>query len=792
MVLGVAGAMLGGAVLGGLSGAMSEDPEDPRNSFYLLPEDIQNKILGSISSAKKLSDTPFQEYTGDRLADFTRDEITGMRALRENFGELPNQMQGLSSNFADLYQRQLTGPTQETLDSYMNPYMDNVIQDQIRDVVRNADTQRQRFRDSAISRDAFGGSGRAIQEALMSDRLNETISDISNRGNLQAFDYAMNQNRQGLSGAMSALQGQGNAVGQTQKLLSSDINNLMNSGATQRGLEQQERDFEFSEFARELEDPFTKQQFLTNTLGGLSTFFGGQYQPATKQSTFSKALSGAIGGGMAGYSMGSSFGGMGGGNPTPAQAMSSSPMTGRYGIGYNAQNNAYSSLASPGFFNAKKGGLVPGMRRLYSNGGLVKKGKSYAEGGSVGLDQLKTLANMIGNKQRKAFAPDNVTKVVRNTGSDLYDLLDISPSLTRLNRAVHKADKAISAPINRGLSVAQGMGRLLGDKTVDALDVSPTLRKVGRGLSEYAENNSPEGLYKGPLPTVPMGTLDDSILSNIGKGSWNSIAGLFNLPATLIGKTHEGVAKGIDELTKTKRERLAEREAEQKGVTESTSSIDLDDAVMGVEPAPSSMPSSKNPSTLPSLQGQGSTGRVSQGGGDDLSNLARQLFKQTQEPSVSTGGERTQDPKGPNESLLAAGLAILGSSGEGLSTALARGGEAYMNTKNREEAIRMKKQQFESDLKQRRLATQLQALHALRSLSGGGVDPVDIARIQKLQADTRLSNMKANRGGLSPNDTSRLINTLRELEQAEQLGIGSPALSASREKILKTLNIPEG
>ncbi len=240
--------------------------------------------------AKDAADIPFQEYTRDRFAGMSPEEQQMGAGIQGLFGSAfggfdpTRQLQQLAGQ-----QAPQMGDVQSLLDvdigAYQSPYQQQVIDLTEQDFARRRDLQQQQAQDVAMRSGAFGGSRGTIyeQEALrpLQEQEARTLADIRDRGYGQALgaaesDIARQQqmamlapelelrSRQQQAGLLGGLLG-----GQTQAL-----GLLGGYGGLARGLEQQGRDFDFSEFMREQQYPAYQLGLLGQGLGMMPQLMG--------------------------------------------------------------------------------------------------------------------------------------------------------------------------------------------------------------------------------------------------------------------------------------------------------------------------------------------------------------------------------------------------------------------------------------------------------------------------------------------------------------------------------------
>jgi hypothetical protein len=227
--------------------------------------------LGKAAALTDISQNPYQAYGGQRIADFTglqQQAFTGaenmqsapqMAAATGIAGQAAGQALGAGSNFNPYQASMMTvqapglqnfqmGPAQQvrtqsftrpgSAESYMSPYMQNVVDIQQREAQRQADIAATQRGAQAARAGAFGGSRQAIMEAEAARNLAQQKGDIQATGQQAAYQQAQQQfnaEQQARLAAQQANQQAGLTTGQA------NLNALMgvqNLGA-QQGLQAQ-------------------------------------------------------------------------------------------------------------------------------------------------------------------------------------------------------------------------------------------------------------------------------------------------------------------------------------------------------------------------------------------------------------------------------------------------------------------------------------------------------------------------------------------------------------------------
>ncbi len=240
--------------------------------------------------AKEAADTPFQAYTGDRFAGMSPEEQQMGASIQSLFGSAfggfdpTRQLQQLAGQ-----QAPQLGDVPSLLDmdigAYQSPYQQQVIDLTEQDFARRRDLQQQQAQDVAMRSGAFGGSRGTIyeQEALrpLIEQEARTVADIRDRGYGQALgamesDIARQQQLAMLAPELE-LRGRAQQAGLLGGLLGGQqqaLGLLGGYGALARGLDQQGRDFDFSEFMRQQQYPAYQLGLLGQGLGMMPQLMG--------------------------------------------------------------------------------------------------------------------------------------------------------------------------------------------------------------------------------------------------------------------------------------------------------------------------------------------------------------------------------------------------------------------------------------------------------------------------------------------------------------------------------------
>lgn len=185
-----------------------------------------------------------------------------------------------------------------TVQSYMNPYLEAVLEPQRREATRQADIARQEMQGRMAKAGAYGGSRQAIMEAEQQRNLQTLLGDITGKGYAGAYEAAQKQRQadidaglRGLAAQTAATQVLGGIGGQQAQYGLANLQEMARQGQTQRDIDQAERTAAYQQFMREEQYPRERLEFQRQMLSGLPLATASYYQPAP--SAFQSAAGGA-------------------------------------------------------------------------------------------------------------------------------------------------------------------------------------------------------------------------------------------------------------------------------------------------------------------------------------------------------------------------------------------------------------------------------------------------------------------------------------------------------------------
>ena len=251
-----------------------------------------NNYFADFSPAQKYaqSETANMQTPGGYGVGSAMTGLAGMGSLG-----LAGQMAGAGQQYNQMAQ------DPNAMQGFMSPYMQNVVDYQKGQAIRDYGIGQQGLRAQASRAGAFGGSRQAIQEAEAQRSLGSQLQGIEATGAQQAFQNAQQQQQfganLGLQGQQAGLQGL-NQFGQLGGQMASiggqqqtaDLARLQAQqavGAQQQAMEQNKINQSISNYATAQQYPFMQLGIMNSMLRGLplqqTTTATYQQQPSTAQ-----------------------------------------------------------------------------------------------------------------------------------------------------------------------------------------------------------------------------------------------------------------------------------------------------------------------------------------------------------------------------------------------------------------------------------------------------------------------------------------------------------------------------
>jgi hypothetical protein len=268
----------------------SPPPAPTSTSTTTIPEYAKPYVETLLGKAQALTDvnaTPYQTYAGDRIAEQSqqqKDIATNILAQT-----MPGQFEtgtnlastaGLAAAGAGAdYAKLATSAAEQA--KYMTPYMQNVVDIQKQEAIRDAQ-KGMLAQDLAAGRQGtYGGSRQLLAQLERERNLGDQLAKIQATGSQSAYDRAQQAmqfgTEAGLKGAQAATQA-GATLGQLgigQQQTYSDFAKLQSAAAAQDQAERQrDLDLKYQDFISQQQDPYKRLGFMSDILRGSANLAG--------------------------------------------------------------------------------------------------------------------------------------------------------------------------------------------------------------------------------------------------------------------------------------------------------------------------------------------------------------------------------------------------------------------------------------------------------------------------------------------------------------------------------------
>ena len=247
---------------------------------------FEGYLTDMLNRAWGLAQQEYTPYTGRRFAYETPEGAPGYSPLEE---KAFTSLGGIGSYQPGQFNTGL-GPVGSVQD-YMNPYLQNVVDIQAREARRTADISRNTEQARLAQAGAYGGSRQAIMEAERQRNLGTQIGDIQAKGLMAAYEQAQKQR---LGEATLGLEGQRLGEASRQFGAGQDLKTIadqMKAGTLQRGIAQEPLDFGYKEWSESMNYPYKQLGFMRDIVSGMP-INSQPYQPGT--SSFGSAIQGGL------------------------------------------------------------------------------------------------------------------------------------------------------------------------------------------------------------------------------------------------------------------------------------------------------------------------------------------------------------------------------------------------------------------------------------------------------------------------------------------------------------------
>mgnify|MGYP003649586170 FL=1 len=306
-----------------------------------LPEYAKPYYTDIMQRAQAESNRPYQDYGQDRIAGFnpqqtaTQQEVAGMQARPEfdqaaqfaqtggtqalGFGQTASGLGAIAAGAGQQYQNQATSPAAQQ--AFMSPYMQNVVDVQKQEAVRDAQINNLSGNLGAARQGTYGGARQLLAQTERDRNLQQQLGSIQAEGQQNAFQQAQQAQQfganLGMQGFQTGIQGQQAGMQGAQQATSAgatigDIGQSAQSnqlqriqaqaaaGQEQRGLSQQLLDSSYADFLSQRDYPMEQLGYFSNLMRGIPVGLGSTATTYAQPPSMASQLTGA---GIAGLGM---------------------------------------------------------------------------------------------------------------------------------------------------------------------------------------------------------------------------------------------------------------------------------------------------------------------------------------------------------------------------------------------------------------------------------------------------------------------------------------------------------
>ena len=264
------------------AGGGGSAPSQQNVSQTTIPEYAKPYVERMLGKAEATTEEPYQPYTGERIAGFNPMQ---QQAFQDASNLNPASQLGQATGLAGMagmgalgagqqYAQQATNPY--ATQAYMSPYIQNALQPQMQEAIRQSGIMGQQNAAQAVGAGAFGGSRFGLQEAERQRNLGQNLANIYGTGMQNAFQNAQQAQQfgatLGLQGMQQGLQAASTLgqLGQTQfGQEQAGMQARAAAGQQQQNLEQQKLQQQYQDFLTQRGWDKQNLAFMSDILRGI-------------------------------------------------------------------------------------------------------------------------------------------------------------------------------------------------------------------------------------------------------------------------------------------------------------------------------------------------------------------------------------------------------------------------------------------------------------------------------------------------------------------------------------------
>ena len=218
-------------------------------------------VSDMLSTGQALADQEYEAYEDILTADesqLQKDAFSGIMGVYTP--------KSITDTYLDTIIDPETGTetevTKNIIDKYMNPFLSSVVDDQIAELKKQAESKRLANAARMTAAGSYGGSRQALQESLLDAKLLDDISQARNTGNMQAYEAAVKQ--------FNLEQDKKAAAQDKEPQYGFDvIDKLADLGGIRRDITQEGVEADIAQYEEEMNYPYKQVQFMQSLLQSL-------------------------------------------------------------------------------------------------------------------------------------------------------------------------------------------------------------------------------------------------------------------------------------------------------------------------------------------------------------------------------------------------------------------------------------------------------------------------------------------------------------------------------------------
>lgn len=256
-----------------------------------IPERYRDFVDGNLALAEQISNRPYHQYTGQRVAGFTPDQQTAFQQVRD----LPGQYQGNLNNANSAFTAAMGSAVDPStmISRYMNPYEDGVVQNAIGDMSRQHQQIQNQGAAAAAGAGAFGGSRHGLLEAENNRNFMDRVGSVSGQLRQAGFTNAAQLGQGATNQMLQAGQSAQGLAGTQAGLGLQSANALAGVGQQQQGMNQARNDINYGDFLDQVNYPISALSLRQSAIG--QTPMGSIGRQPTQSNGMGAATIGALG-----------------------------------------------------------------------------------------------------------------------------------------------------------------------------------------------------------------------------------------------------------------------------------------------------------------------------------------------------------------------------------------------------------------------------------------------------------------------------------------------------------------